>query len=301
MSGSAKKSIGILERLCGPTAFPRVVVVTNMWSGLSDFKEGNKRENQLKKNPDFFGVMCQQGTTFDRHDGSKESAESLMTHFIKEDQQVVLDIQKQLVDEGLKLEETPVGKFVSDGLLEQQKRYEKEFRRLEDDLREAIQSKDESLVSELKREQQKQQGMLEKLQNNRQGLKATLHELADRKSPEFAQLLRSSFSRDQEDAIAVRRQIAELRAEKQRKDLELDQIKERQREESRYALEWRNYERERLRLAQETRALEEAYDEQRSGRRRDEAAFLNYFYRTFVTGMSVVRTEAGGLIRQMRR
>jgi hypothetical protein len=46
------------------------------------------------------------------HLGSKESAECIVSELVRENATIVLDIQKQLVDDQLILGETPVGRYV---------------------------------------------------------------------------------------------------------------------------------------------------------------------------------------------
>ena len=53
------------------------------------------------------------------HLGSKESAECIVSDLVRENAMIVLDIQKKLVDDRLILGETPVGRYVQEGMSNQ--------------------------------------------------------------------------------------------------------------------------------------------------------------------------------------
>jgi hypothetical protein len=109
IGGTAIRNLRILEGLCGKNALRSVVVVTNMWEQVTeenrDTCEG--REREMKGDPEFFRSIVEHGGRFERHDNTKESAQRILSSLIfNERRRKVLAIQREMVDEGLPLDET---------------------------------------------------------------------------------------------------------------------------------------------------------------------------------------------------
>jgi hypothetical protein len=139
--------------------------------------------------------------------GTKESAEGIMSKLLRGNATVVLDIQKQLVDDGLILGETPVGRYAQQDMLKQHQKYVEELRDPEKVLQEAQQNKDKSTLSQ-------------RLEIGRQGLNMKLDQLAECKNPEYASLLESDRSKEDEGEA----QTSKLKKEIQKQDKQLHEL-----------------------------------------------------------------------------
>jgi hypothetical protein len=199
MSASSLKSIGIVERLCGLTACPGFTIVTTMWANLQmaegGIEEGTARERELQ-NTTFFGTLVNNGANFRRHLGSKESAQSIVSELLRGNATIVLDIQKQLVDDRLILGETPVGRYVQEGRVDQ--------RQMPD-------------ARQIKEEHDQPPNLLRQLEIGRQGLNMNFDQLAEHKNSEYASLLEpvadQSMEEENELLNSARAQLSRLERE----------------------------------------------------------------------------------------
>jgi len=229
MSGSSLKSIGMVERLCGLKACPGITIATTMWANLQmaegGFEEGAARERQLIQNTTFFGSLVNNGAKFRRHVGTKETAKSIVSELVGKNSTIVLDIQRQLVDDGLILGETPVGQYVQQDMLKQHQKYVKELQELEKELQEAQQNHDESTIFQLKKEHDQQRNLIQRLEVGRQGFNMKLDQLAERRNPEYASLQESDRSQEEDgELLSLRHQISTIQREMQKQDRQLDGI-----------------------------------------------------------------------------
>lgn len=284
MSGSSKKSIGMLERICGEYACPQLIIATTMWSAMErtpdGLEEGARREADLMSNPNFFGTLVGHGARFIRHDGSRESAGRIVSQLTAIPHHVVLDIQKQLVEEGLTLDKTPVGQFVQKELLEKQKKYEAELKKLEEELREV---QDATTKSELTEERQQQLDLLSQLQRDKHGLRVDLPQLVERKNPQHASLLKASngplnpaSQEETHELYQLRQQTEEIRKETLIQENELRDIRS-QRSEERIRVESElEYQQKMNRLKVSETKLRDEEQRIREKKRKKEESWMNF-------------------------
>jgi len=118
---TAIKTFEIFQKICGPDALENVLLITSRWDGIDETK-GADRERQLKQK--FWAYMIDRGSNISRFHGDRDSAISLVSQLLRRDK-VVLQLQKELVDEGKDLSATAAGTFV-DGNLEKLKQQVKD-------------------------------------------------------------------------------------------------------------------------------------------------------------------------------
>ncbi|KAL1648301.1 hypothetical protein SLS61_006992 [Didymella pomorum] len=109
MSGSAQRYFEMFMRLCGERNLENVVLLTTMWSELRDQGKGLERERELRR--DFWSTMEKRGSTIRQFDGSRPMAEAFVCRLMRK-QNIVLDIQEELVDQGKRLDETRAGQLM---------------------------------------------------------------------------------------------------------------------------------------------------------------------------------------------
>lgn len=109
MQGTAQRYFEIFQRLVGDQNLGNVVLLTTMWNQLKDEGVGLQRDQQLRE--EFWNVMEQKGSHIRSYKGSKQQAEAIICRLMRKEA-VVLDIQRELVDERMSIEQTTAGKLV---------------------------------------------------------------------------------------------------------------------------------------------------------------------------------------------
>jgi hypothetical protein len=109
MQGTAQRYFEMFKRLCGEKNMKNVVLLTTMWDTLKDEGLGLRRDQQLRQ--EFWSVMESKGSFIRRFDGSGDMAEAIVCRLMRQPN-VVLDIQRELVDEGKRLDETSAGQLL---------------------------------------------------------------------------------------------------------------------------------------------------------------------------------------------
>lgn len=127
MTGTAVRTLQICRRICGTSALSNVILTTTRWKDVESQAIGAQREQELRN--DFWKFMLDYDSTMMRYHGDHDSAVAIISQLLQKDT-VVLDIQRELVDQGKKLSDTTAGTFVHDNFEEVKKRYEKELKDL---------------------------------------------------------------------------------------------------------------------------------------------------------------------------
>ena len=125
-AGSSVKTLEIFKKICGKIALKNVLLVSTRWNEV-DESLGACREQQLRDN--FWAYMLCNGSTMARFYGTKESAIGIASQLMSK-QSIVLELQRELVEEGKTLERTVAGAFVHEDISEMKTQYEQELREL---------------------------------------------------------------------------------------------------------------------------------------------------------------------------
>ncbi|KAK4155080.1 hypothetical protein C8A00DRAFT_13861 [Chaetomidium leptoderma] len=230
MQGSALKNLHMFQKLCGDRGLASVVLATTMWKGLEATEEGRQigqqRSEDLQK-PEFWGAMIKRGSRIVRHDGSAESAKSIVGSLIdgtdgQESRGAVLDIQVQMVDEGKALDETAAGQFVQADMLEARRRFEADLVEYQASMEMALQEKDTEMFELLRKEKQDAERRATQLNADRDQLRVSLQQLALEKDAKYQALAaevqaeQTKQSRDRDDAAetaAASRELLQLQSQ----------------------------------------------------------------------------------------
>ncbi|CAG8599854.1 12087_t:CDS:10, partial [Acaulospora colombiana] len=133
MAGSPLKNLELFASLCGRSAMPHVVLVTTMWSHVSE-KVGAEREEQLKTS--FWHDMMEKGCSVRRFEDTHKSAWDIIKFASSKssnDPQTNVLISTELVDRHKKLKETQAGTTLNkqlEKLIKDQKEANKRLRTL---------------------------------------------------------------------------------------------------------------------------------------------------------------------------
>jgi len=87
----------MFRELCGESTLKNVVIVTNMWGGVSK-ETGEAREQELITKDIFFKPVLDKGALLERHENNQASAHKILQTIIK-NHPLPLQIQRELVDQ----------------------------------------------------------------------------------------------------------------------------------------------------------------------------------------------------------
>lgn len=168
VSGTASRNLRFYRELCGPETLQNSVLVTNMWSQVDPAK-GEAREAELKTKPNFFKPALDAGAQLARHDGTAASAHAIVRRLLARTP-APLRIQRELVDDGLRVFQTIAGEALLEDLARAQQKHLEEMQQLEADMADALRERDEEAQRELEEERRRVQAEQEKLEQEKQKL-----------------------------------------------------------------------------------------------------------------------------------
>ena len=137
--GISGRNFKIFRELCGETSLKNVVIVTNMWGDVSH-DVGEDRERELASK--FLKPALDRGAQMVRHHNTEQSAHDVIRR-IMNNHPVVLQIQREIVDEHRDITNTAAAEAVNAELAEEAKRQEAELRKVQEERERALREKEE--------------------------------------------------------------------------------------------------------------------------------------------------------------
>ena len=104
------------------------------------------RESELSGK--FFKLAIDKGAQMIRHHNTLESAHTILRKIVKSDP-IVLQIQRELVDEGKDITNTEAGESITEELRKQIEKHKAELKEVQEEMREALDAKDKEMRQEL--------------------------------------------------------------------------------------------------------------------------------------------------------
>jgi chromosome segregation ATPase len=184
----------MFRQLCGengPDAMACVALVTTFWGG--EKKEiGDGRERQLETSSNFWSQIIAKGGKVFRHDQGVASGAKIISYLVGRKERMTLEIQRDMVDRGMKLEETGAGKVVQEELNRIKAEHARELKRIRDEWKEALTMKDEEWQNEIKaykaeieKKMQDDRIQREKLRQNDAELRRQIEEEREKERQKF--------------------------------------------------------------------------------------------------------------------
>ncbi|KAG1809655.1 P-loop containing nucleoside triphosphate hydrolase protein, partial [Suillus subaureus] len=155
MGGTSKRNFKVFRELCGERSLKNVIIMTNMWLQVTR-EIGEAREAELASMDKFFKPVLQKGARLLRHDGTLESAHTILRYLIN-NQAAPLRIQQEIVDEHKSIEKTAAGVELRRALDEQADQHKEEICNLRVEMEAAMHTLDEETRRELQEELEKKQ------------------------------------------------------------------------------------------------------------------------------------------------
>lgn len=170
MEGSALRNLKMFRELCGSEPLKNVMLITTFW-GRVDQSTAERREEELRTTPEFWGGMLRRGSKMGRFHDTQKSALAIIDTFLNKDP-ITLQIQKELVDESKPLIETGAGQAVNEELLRLEMKHKKEQEKIQQEMHDALRERDKELHGILKEQQYKLDKELGKVHRQQEQLRA---------------------------------------------------------------------------------------------------------------------------------
>ncbi|KAH7094262.1 P-loop containing nucleoside triphosphate hydrolase protein [Paraphoma chrysanthemicola] len=144
IGGSGVRNLKMFKKLCGDDGLASVVLATTFWNFFPDPTKANEREAQFQREAFLWKPLIEKGSRVFRHDKQEASALAIVRYLIKRKKPVVLDIQREMVEQNLPLGQTGAGGVVASGIEKEKEWFEKRLKDLEIQLHEALAKRDKS-------------------------------------------------------------------------------------------------------------------------------------------------------------
>ena len=147
----------MFRELCGDSTLKNVVLITNKWGEVSP-EDGQDLENKLSSK--IFKPVLEKAAQMVRHHSTVESAHDIIRMIIK-NHPVVLQIQREPVDERKAVVDTAAGDAVNKQINALIRKHQMEMEKVREEMLQAMKEKDEVTRRELEEERRKMQEMME--------------------------------------------------------------------------------------------------------------------------------------------
>ncbi|PPQ81007.1 hypothetical protein CVT25_014515 [Psilocybe cyanescens] len=211
MTGISSRNFKMFRELCGESTLRNVVIVTNMWGEVSR-DVGEAREQELANQDMFFKPVLEKGALFLRHENTRETAHNVLRHII-ENHPVSLQIQRELIDEGKDISQTAAGAELNREMMEQIQKHRQELRSLQEEMQEAIRTKDEETRRELEIETKKLQTEMNRVENESKKLASEYNAEKSRMEQRMQEISESSRKENERAAAEYNQQLSGLQAQ----------------------------------------------------------------------------------------
>lgn len=237
MGGSALRNLRMFTKLCGSNNLKSVVLVTTHWAnaetGISVTEStGQARIDELVEKKDFWGAMIERGSRVERHDGSKQSALRIVGAIIDRKVRVVLDIQRQLIDERMNLDDTDAAQALRSELIAERKKFEARLVELKDDMEFAIQEKDMIWQQKIKEEQARNKADIEKTHAETAALRTNLQKIAKKKDEQFRKFQEEMAAQHRKYEAQIKQTTEALEAAREEQRRRADEHERQRREDA---------------------------------------------------------------------
>lgn len=154
------------------------MLVTTRWEELRNKARGEETEKQLTTTDNFWELMIKGGCKIGRHNDTKESALKLIGNFVhtRDEPELVLDIQKEIVDQGKTLLATSAGQEVDNRFAQDLRLAKEEVDDVKRSMIEALKESDKTWIQELERQRKAASAHEEKTKAEYETMRRTMQE-----------------------------------------------------------------------------------------------------------------------------
>ncbi|KAK0610823.1 P-loop containing nucleoside triphosphate hydrolase protein [Immersiella caudata] len=188
VTGSIARNLRFFKKLCGDDSFQRIALVSTMWDRV-DAQTGASREAELTSTGSFWGDMVARGSKVYRHDGSFDSASSILTQVLSASQRTVLHIQRQMVDQRRDLDQTDAGMELEAELLREKQRMQRELTEMKEEMEEAMRERDGEAAEALRKQQLDYEAKIRESDRQRENMRVGFEKMHAEKEKEMRKLV----------------------------------------------------------------------------------------------------------------
>ena len=231
--GHARRNLTMFKLLCGRECLRSVVLASTMWDKV-DPQEGMNRQQELVSTDAFWGDMVKAGSRVMTHDNTADSAFMIIDSIVRAGDNMTLDIQRQLVDEGKDLEGTSAGQEQLKKYLAEKSKAESRLKKKEREFDEALQSRQRDYARQIKQEQQAYAHQISEKEHQLSAMRINVEELRKEKQAQWereqAEIARKrkkveeTIHRVQEDISALLRNREADRSRAEKLEAELREV-----------------------------------------------------------------------------
>ncbi|KAI8270019.1 hypothetical protein K4K58_012201 [Colletotrichum sp. SAR11_239] len=180
-----RRNFDMFRYLCGDNFFNNVFLLTTFWDELKDIGTGEEREQELLSTPDWWGEMKSKGSHIRRFGNTQKSAVDLLWE-VAGLPPVVLQVQKEMVDQGFDVENTTAGVALNQELADLRAKFEKQIATLVEQQERARLEQNEVLRKTLEKTEAEKKAFVRELMDEQAALRAENREGRRRQEQEFS-------------------------------------------------------------------------------------------------------------------
>lgn len=236
------RNLRMFKKLVGQDNLGSIVLATTFWNQV-DKPTGDLREHQLSTTDDFWGGMIGKGSRVFRHNDDARSGREIIEYLLKRNEKASYNIQREMVLEHKKLDETAAGAEVQEQVEKLRIKYEKELAELRTEIRQAKIDHDKEMQDELKKLQAQHEAWLENHRQEQEKAAAHTQELWETRQQEreaaqekqYQELLELQRLHSKQAATAMAQQMDEemkLKLQVQKQQMEILWLKQQKQQRS---------------------------------------------------------------------
>ncbi|KAK3671135.1 hypothetical protein LTR78_008936 [Recurvomyces mirabilis] len=210
VQGSAVRSLRILEGLCGPDAYPSIVLAATHCESCSSI-ERDKKLTELRSKPAFWHDLCEGGSMVAEFRNTRPSALTIVDMLLDRGQRHILSFQRQM-SRGMRLQDTYAGKQLQSAWSVAFDNLRQEMSELKGELQTALQQHRDAGAQRVKDDMQNLQTSLEAQQTKLNALNATAETLSkqwDKKLEDEHALISRRLGQIESDIVTLRETAGE--------------------------------------------------------------------------------------------
>ena len=196
----------MFRELCGDTSLENVVIVTSMWDNVP-LDVGESREEELSSS--FFKTALNKGARMVRHQNTEQSAHDIIRMIMK-NRPVVLQIQRELVDEHKNIVNTAAGETINKALDEQIKWRQAQLEEVQEQMVQALNEGDEETREEMEEETRNLQELLKRIKEDSERMASNYTEEKKRMEARTEKMQKKMEKERKKVEAEFNRQIADL-------------------------------------------------------------------------------------------
>ncbi|KAI9331715.1 hypothetical protein BDR26DRAFT_806755, partial [Obelidium mucronatum] len=174
VGASVARNLRFFEKLCGSDFYKNVIILTTRWDMVEDDQVAAiRREVQLKE--EAFKLMIDRGAKYMRFETIDDIAEAF--EHLKKLKKAPTEIQKQIVDQKMKFDQTDAGKDLKAEIAEILKQNAKQLKEMKEDIEYAAKKRDEEHLKELEKERAERRAIEKRLLEAQNDLSEQLKKL----------------------------------------------------------------------------------------------------------------------------